>query len=126
MKKSLTQFVLMLLALLFPAVATAYDFEADGIYYSYNSGASGSQVMVARGEVPYSGDIVIPAEVTHGDMTYRVTVLGDSAFYGCTAMTSISLPNTLTSLGFVTFFGCTGLTSVDIPEGISSVNGNVF
>ena len=34
--KSLISSMLLLLALLLPAYATAYDFEVDGIYYNIN------------------------------------------------------------------------------------------
>ena len=73
MKKHLTQFALLLLVLLLPISAAAYEFTVDGIYYSRYQASSGTQVMVVKGDVPYSGDIVIPSEVTYEDQTYPVT-----------------------------------------------------
>ena len=49
MKKHLTQFALLLLALLLPVSAAAYEFAVDGIYYSRYQESSGTQVKVVRG-----------------------------------------------------------------------------
>ena len=46
MKKHLTQFALLLLALLLPVSAAAYEFAVDGIYYSRYQESSGTQVKV--------------------------------------------------------------------------------
>lgn len=53
-----------------------------------------------------------------------ITIL-DNAFYGCTSMTSISLPNSIT-LGDGVLSGCTGLTTVNIPTGISDIPVSMF
>ena len=46
----------------------------------------------------YSGDVVIPASVTYGGNTYVVTRICDSAFSGCTGLTSVEIPSTVTSI----------------------------
>lgn len=45
---------------------------------------------------------------------------------GIGALTSISLPNTVTSIGFACFSGCNGLTSIDLPNSITSLGGGCF
>ena len=49
-----------------------------------------------------------------------------SAFYGCTALTSVTIPNSVTTIGYDTFRGCTGLTSVTIPKSVTSIGGSAF
>ena len=50
--------ILLLLALLLPATAVAYDFEVGGIYYDIN----GNEATVAQSPSrDYSGDVVIPS-----------------------------------------------------------------
>ena len=60
--------------------------------------------------------------VFHG----TVTSLGEYCFYGCTGLTSITIPNSVTSLGYACFWDCTGLTSVVIPSSVTSLGYTCF
>ena len=55
-----------------------------------------------------------------------VTSIGDSAFYGCTGLTSITIPNSVERIGYATFSGCTGLTSVTIGNSVTSIGDSAF
>ena len=55
-----------------------------------------------------------------------VTNIGDEAFYGCTGMTSVTIPGSVTSIGEYAFERCTGLTSVNIPDSVTSIGDNAF
>ena len=52
--------------------------------------------------------------------------IGDRAFYGCTGLTSIAIPNSVTSIGDYAFYDCTGLTSVTIPNSVTSIGQAAF
>ncbi len=56
----------------------------------------------------------------------NVTSIGSSAFSGCTGLTSIMIPNNVTSIGSFAFSGCTGLTSITIPESTTSIGSSAF
>lgn len=68
----------------------------------------------------------IPSEVQIGGKTYTVTMIGNKAFDGCSGLTSISIPSSVTSIEDCTFSGCSGLTSVTIPSGVSSIGEYAF
>lgn len=63
------------------------------------------------GEIKYSGDIVLPNSVTYDGQTYTLVSIGDSAYYNCQELTSITLNEGLTSIGDYAFNGCTSLRS---------------
>ena len=54
------------------------------------------------------------------------TTIGDSAFSGCTNLSSIVIPDTVTSIGTYSFFGCSSLTSIDFGKGIKTIGNAVF
>ena len=55
-----------------------------------------------------------------------VTSIGKSAFYGCSGLTSFTIPNSVTSIEAGVFNSCSGLTSVTIPNSVTSIGNYVF
>ena len=126
--------------------AKAEEVTIDGIKYDVVTKAK--QATVIQGG-NYSGDIVIPSEITYNDVVCSVTSIGRSAFRGCTGLTSIIIPNSVisigdgafgwcsglksvvignsvTSIGSSAFYGCTGLTSITIPNSVTSIGKLAF
>ena len=85
-----------LLLTLTATAASAYDFEVDGIYYNKNS--DGTSVSVTYKDKDsnynsYSGSVTIPSQVTHSGTPYSVTKIGSNAFFKCSGLTSVTIPN---------------------------------
>ena len=99
-----------------PLVASAQAVEIDGIYYNLNSSGDTKTAEVTENPNKYSGDIVLPETITHNDVTYSVTSIGDVAFYQCIGLTSVTIPNSVISVGLSPFEDCSELTSVVVES----------
>ena len=106
-----TRFLTLALILLSAVGAWAYDFEVDGLYYGFSYDSS-NEVYVTYGDTQPSGEITIPSSVSYNGQIYSVTSIGGSAFEDCSALTSVTIPNSVTSIGYGAFNGCSALTNV--------------
>ena len=119
------------MALFANTVLWAYDFKYGDLYYNITSGSDKTVEVTYQDGFDsnnYTGltSITIPSSVTYYGTTYSVTSIGNSAFSGCTSLTSITIPNSVTSIGSSAFFGCTGLTSITIPNSVTSIGDGTF
>ena len=73
-----------------------------------------------------SGAVVIPEKVYVGSTELTVTSIGNNAFYGCSGITSVTIPETVTSIGDKAFLGCSGLTGITFPSSVTSIGDNTF
>ena len=115
-------------ALLGTVAAQAYDFERNGIYYNVTNKETREVEVTHDGSYysSYSGNVVIPDSVSYNGDMYRVTGIGEEAFYSCISLTSVDIPDGVTSIGEYAFQDCHSLTSVDIPDGVTSIGEGAF
>lgn len=120
--KKLWVFVAMLCTLI---SASAYDFYVDGIYYNISSEAN-KEVSVTRGDNKYSGFVNIPASVSYNGETYTVKSIGFRAFYNCSKLHIVTIPNSVTTIAEHAFYLCTNLCSLTIGAGIEDIGVGAF
>ena len=64
--------------------------------------------------------------VTSVTIPDSVTSISDDAFVNCPQLTNISIPNSVTYIGFFAFGSCTSLKSITLPSSLSSISGALF
>ncbi|MBE6976557.1 MAG: TIR domain-containing protein [Ruminococcaceae bacterium] len=67
-------------------------------------------------------NLVIPGEIDG----YKVTSIGYEAFYECTSLNSVTIPQGVTRIGDCAFYECHSLQSITIPEGVTSIGNSTF
>ena len=127
---SFKSFVL-LVAFAILATSNSYaqaSFETiDGLRYLIDSDAKTATLTANPNGEKYTGDIVVPGKVKASNgVEYTVTSLGANCFYGCSGLTSITIPSSVTSLGDWCFYECSGLTSITIPSSVTSLGDYCF
>ena len=128
MKKNI---LLTLIALFCVVYAQAGKVKiGDLYYYLYSTDNTAAVTSPSSSSEKYSGDIVIPSSVTYEGTTYSVTEI-ESAFYGCTDITSVTIPGSITNIenkyvGWGVFKGCTGLITVVIGDGVQQIGEETF
>lgn len=118
------------------ANAPLFDFEFTPdntavivINYKYN-GAAADVTIPSR----YQGKPVTTighaaffnSAVTSVTIPDSVTSISDSAFINCPKLTNISIPNSVTYIGFSAFSSCTSLKSITLPSSLSFISGALF
>jgi hypothetical protein len=82
----------------------------NGINYHLNEETLTAEV--AEKSDGYEGAIVIPETVVLNEVTYRVTSIGERAFFRCDLLNFITITNSVMSIGKSAFFRCKELDSI--------------
>ena len=119
------------------------DYFSQDLEYTLSSSGT-SYIVSGRGSC-VDLDIVIPtiykgkpvatigysafkgcSSLTSIKIPNSVTYISSSAFYSCRSLTSITIPDDVTSIAPEAFYGCSSLTSITIPDGVTYINNSAF
>ena len=126
----LCAFILMVSCAAMPAYAAIGGIvSSGGLDYKVltEAGATGT-VEVGDNSGYVGSNLVIPATVTNGALTYDVVSVGNFAFYECAGLTgTLTLPSSVTAIGDYAFFNCAGITALDLPaSGLETIGESAF
>ena len=113
-----------------------YSETVNGItwyYYIYNGEAylgknsptatsPSTQNLAVSSSSALTGSVALPEELGG----CQVVGISACAFYYCSGLTSVTIPNSVTSIGDHAFFYCWNLTSVTIPDSVTSIGAYAF
>ena len=118
----------LFMAILAATYLWAYDFEAGGLFYNVISDTIPYTAEVTNHPgFPYEiASATIPEKVNYCDITYVVKRIGAGAFEDCYALTSVTIPNSITSIESFAFKNCQSLNSINIPKSVVFIKPTAF
>ena len=102
-----------------------YIFGASS-YSDYCLPASLKNVVITGGTTIADHAFYECSNITSIEIPDSVTTIGYQAFYGCSNLTSITLSDTLTTIGQSAFYNCTNFTSIEIPDSVTTIGKSAF
>ena len=120
LSKNFHQWLLLLVCFVATLPSWAENYTKDGIIYDINTSTNTATVKGLEDKSATS------VEIRHRVAGCEVTSIGLGAFRGCSALTSINIPNSVTSIGLQAFEGCSSLTSINIPSSVTKIGSSAF
>lgn len=77
-------------------------------------------------QINFWKNIEVPSTIEFENEVYTVTKIAEKAFYKCTEIETIKLPNTIKEIGSNAFYFSTKLKSITLQEGIKTINSGAF
>ena len=146
-KKLLFSAFILAMAILRPTQSKAYDFSAvapsgQTLYYTYYNNDDDPYdsvyVVFPNADAQYygqvwdgytkpTGNLTIPSSVTYNGVTLPVVGISNGAFFQCTGLTSVTIPNSVAWIGDRSFCECTGLSgTLTIPSSVNWIGDYAF
>lgn len=110
-------------------------FDGEGllfsnIFYDRKDSAGGhcslKKVVVTGGESVEDKAFYGCSYLSEIELPNTIKSIGEYAFYRCSGLTSITIPNSVENIGWYAFSNCTGLTSITIPDSVKTIGGGAF
>lgn len=104
----------------------ASDVVVDGICYGIIGSRWAFVTHPDDWQGRYAGDVTVPAQISHNGRSYEVISVGENAFAGCDALTSVRLPFSVRAVSACAFLGCTNLREIFLPTTIQAFASCAF
>lgn len=128
MKASICGKLALFIALMMASLYVSADTETvGGVEWTYTVMDGKASIESGWGNVSAisaetAGDLDVPA-VLGG---FPVVSIGTAAFWDCSNLVYVTIPNSVTNIGAYAFQGCSGLVSISIPNGVESIGYGAF
>ncbi|WP_315313780.1 leucine-rich repeat domain-containing protein [Prevotella pallens] len=128
------QIYILLIALLMGLSANAEESGTCGPHLRWHFADNGVLTISGKGKMyDYSfynrapwGKYIIKRIIKRIIIGDGITTIGSRAFYTCSALISVTIPNSVTTIGEGAFEGCSALTSVTIPNSVTTIGEGAF
>lgn len=123
--------------------------EKSRSFYQVTKTGTDSTVQYVKPEDSVSGEVTIPAKITVGGKSYKVTAImanafknnkkitgvtmgsniktiGNSAFYGCKKLKNVKIGSAVTTIGEKAFYACSALKTVTMGKKVTTIKTKAF
>ena len=116
-------------------VAPNFTYTTDTGYFTFAEAGGNTAVITGYVGKAEAHAVVVPAEVTvasldenvhNEDNVRKIVGIADNAFYYCTAMTSVTIPEGVETIGDWAFAGCISLTEIVLPDTVTEIGEGAF
>ena len=122
MKKALSIFLAVLMVITALPLTAITSFATTSGDFEYEVILKEDKTCEITNYTGTATELTIPSTLDG----YSVTSIGDEAFYQCTSLKNITIPDSVTSIGDDAFYHCTALESITIPDSVTSIGGWAF
>lgn len=123
MKKLLSLIIAIAIVITtFAGLSINFTVSAESYYSYYTYTQKNGEATITYVTDDIRGDITIPSSLGG----YPVKHIGEQAFYLCTQLTSVTIPDSVTTIGDGAFYKCTNLTKVTMGSGVTSIGLSAF
>jgi len=130
---TMTMLMSLVMALAMIPLLTAPAYAAGGFHTECEEGFKvwiepdkGTAIICGRGQDNTDADITIPATVTYDGTTYSVKGIDSGSFENDNVITGLTVSSGITDISENAFFRCTNLTSITLPDSMEKVSKNSF
>nr|WP_315456634.1 leucine-rich repeat protein [uncultured Prevotella sp.] len=121
------QIYILLIALLMGLSANAKNSGTCGPNLKWHLTDDGVLTISGKGKMnDYISSPWLDSGVKRIILGDSVTIIGNSAFSGCSSLTSVTISNSVTTIRGYAFSGCISLTSVTIPNSVTTIEQSAF
>lgn len=101
------------------------DDVTEPFSFIFRSTATSKDAELIKAYAPV-GDVIIPSTVSHDGVEYNVSGIGNKAFFECSELTSVTIPDGVTNIGASAFSNCSNLTTLRIGKGVKTIGESAF
>lgn len=108
------------------SISYANQHELQGLF-NYSLDNQGNTAIINGFSQEYNeSSLEIPKYIVKGLRFYKVTSIGEKAFYGCEELWQVKLPNSITNIGNYAFGNCKMLHHLNIPNDLQTLGARAF